>query len=234
MTGRKDILLQVEGPVSEGCGRLLRGLRKGPGQLGIVSDEANSPPPAAGAGLEHDRISDVPGQADGFLRTCHRLGARNDRQAGISHQIFQKRLVCELLHEVRIRPDEYDAVVPAEPGEVGVLREKAIARMDGLGSGHEGRRDDLFLVQIGRSRLRSTHADLLVCQGHMEGLPVDGGVYGHRGDPHLLAGPYNTNRNFSPVCNQYLGKHQIPPVMAKAKSAETQRRSPTRMAPLQK
>ena len=106
--------------------------------------------------------------------------------------------------------------------------------MYGLSTGHKGSRNDLALIQIGLRRFGPADADSLVCQSRMEGLPVCRRVDRNRCDPHLLAGADDSHRDLTAVGNQDLRKHQTPPVMAKEKSAETQRRSSTLMVPLQK
>ena len=89
--------------------------------------------PAAPAerGLEDDghavglaELDGLLGAGDGLVR------AGDDGQAGGDGRLARGHLVAHLGHDMRGRPDEGHAAVLARLGEVGPLREEAVARVD--------------------------------------------------------------------------------------------------------
>ena len=59
--------------------------------------------------------------------------------AGLLHQAAGGVLVAHVGDDLRRRADEHHAVLLAQGGEPGVFREEAIARVDGLRAGGQGR-----------------------------------------------------------------------------------------------
>lgn len=90
----------------------------------------------------------------------------------------------------------------AQPGKGGIFRQKAVARVDGLGPGDQGGADEPFHVQVALSRGGGADADALVRQSHVEGVGVGQGVDRHSGDAHLLTGPDNAQSDLPPIGNQ--------------------------------
>ncbi|MBW3551114.1 MAG: FAD-binding protein, partial [Proteobacteria bacterium] len=84
-------------------------------------------------------------------------------------------------------------------GEVGVLAEKTVARMDRLGVGDLGRRDDLRHVEVAVGRRRRADADRFV--GHRDVLEVaiHGGVHRDGMDAQRVAGAQNAQGDFAAV-----------------------------------
>ena len=70
------------------------------------------------------------------------FAAGHDRHAGLLGQLAGLVLVAQRLHRFLRRADELDLAVAADLGEVGVLREEAVAGMDGLHVGDLGGADD--------------------------------------------------------------------------------------------
>ena len=71
---------------------------------------------------------------------------------GTPHALRQHarlHLVAEQLENLRPRADERDPFLGAAAGEVGVLAEEAVARMDRVAAGRLRDRDDLLDVEIG-------------------------------------------------------------------------------------
>ena len=68
-------------------------------------------------------------------------------------------LVAHQLDRVHGRPDEGDAGRFDRAGEIGVLGQKAIARMNGVGAGGRCRGDDLLALEIGGDRTAARDLD---------------------------------------------------------------------------
>ena len=202
--GGVDILLHVNRPVPKGG--LPLGHRQGIGLGHLIggAHQPDAPAAAAGTGLEHHRIADLRRCRQRRLGAGEHLGARNDLQAVSPHDLLQPGFVAELLHALRRGSDEHQPIFPAEGGKVGVFRQEAIPRVDGLGPGDQGGGDHPLLVEVALPGGSAAHAVALICQGHVEGVPVRLGVDGHGGNAHLLAGPDDPDGDLPPVGNQDL------------------------------
>ena len=203
MPGREDIFLQVNAAVTEGADRLRSCLQVSVLQFIRPVDQPDPPAAPARAGLQHHRITDPFRRFPGFLRRGHCFRPGDDRKPRIPDQLFQHRLIAEPFHALGIRSDKDQAVLPAKPGKMGVLGQETIAGMNRLCARQDRGTDDLVFVQVASGRLRSADAVALICQRHMQCVPVFFGIDSHRGDPHFLAGPDNADSNLPPVGNQY-------------------------------
>ena len=201
MPGRKNIFLKIYAAVTKSTEGFRSGLVPVFLHLVLTADQADTPSAASGAGLQHHRIADAQGFHPGFLHMGQGLGAGDHLQGGAADQLLQNSLVAEPLHAFRIRADEYQTVFSAKAGKVGIFRQKAVARMDGLGAAEQGGADDLPFVQIAVRRFRPADAAGLIRQGHMEGVLVCFGIDSHCGNAHFLAGPDDAHGDLSPVGN---------------------------------
>ena len=96
---------------------------------------ANQPhadaPPARGA-FQHDRIADAGRLASRLIQVGQQPAAGQQRHAILLGQFARAMLQSERAHLFRRRADERNAFALACLGEIGVLRQEAITRMDGL------------------------------------------------------------------------------------------------------
>jgi hypothetical protein len=65
------------------------------------------------------------------------LTAGHDRQAGLTHELTGRDLVAEALDGLDRRSDEGEPQTIADLGQVGVLGEKAVARVNRIGAAHQ-------------------------------------------------------------------------------------------------
>ena len=74
--------------------------------------------------------------------------AGRDRNAELGHQRLGGVLEPQRAHRRRRRPDEDDPGLAAQLGEIGVLGQEAVARMDAFGADPLRQRDDRLAVEI--------------------------------------------------------------------------------------
>ena len=125
--------------------------------------------------------------------------ARDAGHAGGLHHLDGRDLVAHQADGFGARADEDEAALLDALGEIGVLRQEAVARMDRDRVGHLGGADDGRHVQIGERRLRRPDANGLVGEQHVLGVEVGGGMHRHGLDAELAAGPQNAERNLAAV-----------------------------------
>ncbi len=104
-------------------------------------------------------------------------------------------------------PDEDEAALLHPLGEIRVLGQEAIARMDGDRVGDLRGADDRRHVEIARRRGRRSDADRLVGQQHVLEAVVRRGVHGDRLDSQLPAGAQDSQRNLAAVGDNDLLQH---------------------------
>ena len=125
--------------------------------------------------------------------------ARHAGHAGGLHHLDGGHLVAHQADGLGARADEDEAALLDPLGEIGVLRQEAVAGMDRDRIGHLGGADDGGHVQIRQRRLRRPDADGLVRQQHVLGVEIGGRMHRHRLDAELAAGAQNAKRNLAAV-----------------------------------
>jgi hypothetical protein len=95
---------------------------------------------------------------------------------------FALTFVAHEADRVRTRPDEHETRPLDLFGEIGVLGQKAIARVDGLSVGDLGCRDDRRHVEVARRGRRGPDAHGLVGQADVLRLAIGLRVHHHRPD----------------------------------------------------
>ncbi|KAG1458290.1 hypothetical protein G6F57_014719 [Rhizopus arrhizus] len=144
-------------------------------QRGLGVHHAHAAATAAASRLDDDRIADLTGDLgvgdDVFAQRTART--RHAGHAGRLHRADGFDLVTHHADGVGLGADEDEAGLLHALGEVGVLRQEAVARVDGLGvgdfSGGDQRRD----VEVALRRRRRADADRLVGHGHVLEVAVD-------------------------------------------------------------
>ena len=181
-------------------------------QIGGVVDLAHALATAAGGCLDEHGITHALGELTGLLNGVDAaVGTGDGGHAASLHGLAGRGLVAHTLDALGGRADEHQVVVRASAGEVGVFRQEAVARMDGIGPGDGCRRDDVGHDQVAFRGLSRTDAHLLVGILHGIGVLVLGGVHRHGLDAQLLAGAHDAQGNLAAVCDEYFLEHVTAP-----------------------
>ena len=176
---------------------------------GLV-DPPHAAAAAAGDGLDEQRVGHVLRRLDERVDVGGRLDRRERRDAGRLGGGDRPGLVAGQRQHLGGRADEGDAGVGAGLGELRVLREEAVARVDRVGAGLHRGRDDRLRVEVGAHRVAAL-ADLVGLVGLQPvlGAPVLVGEDGDRLGAELVGGPERTDGDLAAVGDQHLGEHAL-------------------------
>ncbi|MDT4844570.1 hypothetical protein FQZ97_785360 [compost metagenome] len=133
--------------------------------------------------------------------------ARHARHAGADHGLLGRNLVAHQANRLGRRADEGEPALLDPLGEIGVLRQEAVAGVNGFGVGHLGRGDDGGHAEVALPRSRRPDTDRLIRQAHILGIAIGFGIDHHRLDAHLTASALDPQGNFTPVGDQDFFEH---------------------------
>ncbi len=174
----------------------------------LLVDLAHAAAATAGDGLHEERVGQLLGGLHQLVEVVVGRHRVQRRYAGLLGRRDRPGLVAGELEHLGGRPDEGDARVGARLGEVGVLREEPVARVDGVRTGLDRHLDDRLGVQVGAHRV----ADLADLVGLVGLHPVLGpavlvGEDRHRARAHLRRRAERPDRDLASVGHQDLGEH---------------------------
>jgi hypothetical protein len=132
--------------------------------------------------------------------------ARHQRHAGSFHQRLGRRLAAHGVDGAGRWAEEDQPGLFDGAGEAGVLRQKAIARVDGLGAAGLGGGDQLVDQQVAVGGLAAAQVDADVGFAAVAGVTVGGAVHGHGGQAHGLGGAHHPAGDFAAVGDQQGGQ----------------------------
>ena len=207
--------LHVAGLVEVALDEALAAAERGDGladrgvvQLGDLFEGAGdlqAAPAAAEGGLDRDRQAVLLGERDDLVGAGDRVGRAGDqRGAGALGDVPGGDLVTEVADGLRRRADPGQARVQDGLGELGVLREEAVAGVDGVRPGVLRGLQHLGHVQVAGGRGVTAQGERLVGRADMQSVPVRIGVDGHARDPGVPAGPGNADSDFATVGDEHL------------------------------
>lgn len=166
-------------------------------------------PAAAGRCLDQHRVAKFLRQLQGLAFAFDQpFAARHGGHIGLAGHGAGRILVAQLGHGLRRGADKGDVAIAADLGEMGVLGQKAVARMYRFRIADLGRADDLRNPEIAVRGLGRTDAVGLV--GHLQigGAAVGLAEDGHRLDAHFPAGAKYPQGNLASIGNEYAIEHQ--------------------------
>src|SRR5437867_93378 len=202
----RQVALQIDGAVAERPRRLAPRDSERALELRLRADDAHALPAPAQRRLDHEGIADLAGRRAQRIVTGHRLErSRNRRDAQPARDPARRRLVAQRADRSRRRPDEDEPGGAAGLGEPGILGEKPVARVDGVGAGGLGDAHQLVDREVTLGRRGRPERVRLVGHEDVECLAVSLREHGHRGDPLLAAGADHPHRDLASVRHQDLG-----------------------------
>ncbi len=209
VAGLLDVFLQVDLGTAESGFGLGLGLLQGRFQGQFVQGHAHAPPAPARRGLDQHGKTEPLGQRQGLgLALDQPFAPRHRGHLRLAGHLAGRVLVAQQGHGLRGRTDERDVAVAADFGKMGVLGQKAVARMDGLHVAHFGGADDAVDFQVAFAGLGGTDAVSLV--GHLQvgGAAVRLAEDGHALHAQLAAGAKDPQGDLAPIGNQNALEHQ--------------------------
>ena len=112
-------------------------------------------------------------------------GAGHQRRLRAGGDVAGGDLVAEVADGLRAGPNPDQVGVEDRLGEVGVLRQEAVAGVDGVGAGLRGGVEDLAEVQVGLGGGLTAQGERLVGQPHVWCVGVGLGVHRHAGQARI-------------------------------------------------
>ena len=120
----------------------------------------------------------------------------------------RRRLRAHDADRFRRGSDEDDSRGFARGGEIGVLAQKSVARMNGLGAVRLRRVENAVDAQIAFGRCGRPDVRGFVGHTHMERSAIGIRVDGDARDPHLAQRANDAHRNLAAIGDQDLAEHE--------------------------
>ncbi len=212
----QDLDLEVAGPLDQTLEEDIVAPERRPGlaarrrhlldELRRVVNHAHAAPATPPARLDHHRKAHLGAQPlDLAVVVGERSRGGHHRHPGLLGDRPGRDLVAQPFHHRHRRADPRDRGLGAGGGEVRVLREEAVARVDRVDADLGGQADDLLDPQVGLDRLLAPADEVaLVGLEPVQGEPILARVDGHRLEPELGRGPEDANRDLTAVGHQQL------------------------------
>ena len=179
--------------------------------LGLLGAANDLHPAAATAalGLDGDWVAVLLAELVDLVDRLHGVGgAGDDGDVGVPHRLPGLRLLAELLHRLRGGADPRHTLRVLDLArELSVLREEAVAWVDGVGAGLFGGVDDGLVVEVGVGGAGGADVVRLVGVANVARVFVGVAVDGDGVDAEFLAGPHHADRDFAAVGDEYLLEH---------------------------
>jgi hypothetical protein len=178
-------------------------------QRGFAVDHAHAAAAAAARRLDDHRIADVLGDAKILFRHVaeRTAGARHAGHAGLFHHVDGGNLVAHHPDHVGARADEGEAALLDSFGEVRVLGQEAVTRVDADRVRDFRGADDRRHVEVALLRLRRADAHRFVGEKHVLEVVVGRGVHRDRLDSELAAGAQDSERDLASIGDDDLVEH---------------------------
>ncbi len=199
-----DVALEDQRVVAERAGGLaLRAVEGGVDLVGRAHD-AHALAAAAGRRLDQQREADRQGLgAQRRPRLIVAVVAGHHRHAGGDGALLGGLFRAEQRDHHRRRADERQAGGGHRLGEAGVLRQEAVAGVDGVGAAGPGRGDDAVDRQVAVARRRRAQPDGDVGQPDVGRVGVGVGEHRDRAQAHVAAGAQHARGDLAAVGDQH-------------------------------
>ena len=172
-------------------------------------NRAHALAPAAGAGLDQHRITDL--QCLGLEQRrilIRRVVTRHQRHAGLFHQSLGLRLESHRLDRRRRWSDKDQSSVGAGLRKGRVLAQESVARMDRLRAAGLGGLQNGFPAQITVFWCAGADVDGLITRQYMFGSRVGVRIHRHRPDAQTARRGRDPAGDFAAIGNQDFVEHK--------------------------
>ena len=209
MTRVFQILFHVHRRIAEKAAGLLTRHGHGIHQRRLGMHDAHTTTATATGGLDDYRITGRARHAHDFLGVFRQgaVGTGNAGHARLFHRRLGRHLVAHQANRLGARADENETGSLDPLGKIGVLGQEAIARVNRLGVGHLGGRNDGGYIQVAKRRLRGADTNRFVSQFDVLGFTVGLGVHHNGLDTELAAGALDAQGNLAPVGDENFPEH---------------------------
>ena len=202
------VLLDQHRVAAEAVDRLTLATRERSGEVFASLDDAHALAAAARAGLDERGIADAVGLALQQRRVLvGAVVAGHQGHAGLFHQALRFGLQAHRQDRLGRRADEHQPRLGAGACEVLVLRQEAVAGVDGFGPGRLRGLDDLLPPQVAVLGRTAAQVHRLVAGADMVGMRVGIGIHGDGVDCHAAGRRCDPTSDLAPVGDQDLLKH---------------------------
>ena len=195
----RDLAFEIHSRLSEGGHRLARRRAPSRGQVFFPRDASHSLATTTGRRLQQHRVTDPP---CGVLRrgdVAQPLGALRDRDPGLARQLPGGGLFPERTLDRRGWPNEDQTRLADRLGEVRVLREEPVSRMDRIAPRPLRYLDQPCSVEIALARGRRPDGVCRVRGPHVQGIAVDVAIDRDRAEPEVMAGADHAKRDLAAI-----------------------------------
>ena len=178
---------------------------EGRAQLLFIPALGHADAAAACACLQHDRPADALGDLDGVVLVLDRVdGPRHDGHAGLDHRQLALDLAAHRPDGVQVRTHKRHTLILAGSDEVLVLRQEAVARVQGVGAAVPEGCNDGIDVAVALFRRGRSDADGLISLPHKWRARVGVTVDSDGRDAQATGGADDTAGNLATVGHEEL------------------------------
>jgi hypothetical protein len=180
------------------------------GKLSLVAHDAHAPSATARRSFNDHRKADLPRPLHGFAITGQdALGTWQNGHPRFLHRGAGLFLFAHQPGDFRWRPNESDVAGLGYFGEIGVLRQQSVSRMDSVDVRDLSRADDCRNVEVALRQLGRTNADRFVGKLDVQRVPIGLAVNRHGADAQLFASANDAQGNLATVRNKNFIEHVL-------------------------
>ena len=205
--GAGNVLLEKHGRIAEGATGFALGLVEQLGQFRFLLHHPHAASTTAEGRFDDEGKADGLGRLESGGAICQ--GFLGSGQRGHAHSFGNGAgggFVAHHFQDFRARSDEGDSGAGAGAGELGILAQEAVARMNGIDAFGLGDGDDAFDVEIGCHRaLALSHLIGLIGLEPVDAEAVFLGVDGDRAQAEFGASAKDADGDLGPI-----GGHEFP------------------------
>src|SRR5579884_1745330 len=209
VAGARKIFFKVQAGIAERVHRFRGRIAEGGEEFGIGRDETHAFAAASGDGFEENRVAHVLRERLRGLRIVDRVdGARHGGDVRAAGELAASGFRAERFHGVGGGADERDAGIGAGTRERSVLREEAVARMNGVAGGAPGDINNLVNAEIAFARGSGADGIGFVGEADVESVAVNVAENGDRFDAEFAAGADDANGDLATIGDQDFAEHR--------------------------